>query len=218
MEPVPSAPRASHPPAAVAATEHGRRGSGSCRPPQPRHGRAGCAPKWPLANVLECATLPPIRIPIRTPAVAATGGGIERRDAPGCALWQPEPADFAHPEATTPRNRATGAGTRLRVGVGAEAAGQGWAPPPAAHPHPPAGGRGDGRRAAGARSADSGRGMRERVMPSKPAGHPEVSPGAPAPRACRLRVDIPAKWRAPTLLGDGHEDRAPSADRPRADH
>ena len=33
-------------------------------------------------------------------------------------------------------------------------------------------------------------------MPPNPAdfGHPEVSPGATAPRACSLRVGIPAKW------------------------
>jgi hypothetical protein len=38
--------------------------------------------------------------------------------------------------------------------------------------------------------------MRERVMPSQ-RGHPEVSPGAPPPRACRARVGMPAKNDVP---------------------
>jgi hypothetical protein len=90
-------------------------------------------------------------------------------------------------------------------------------PPPAAHPIRHAGGRGDGQRAAGA-----GTGGRHRPREARSAtqhGQPKASPGAPAPRACRLRVGIPAKWALADVLGfTACEYRTPSIGRPRADH
>jgi len=71
---------------------------------------------------------------------------------------------------------------------------------PAAHPHPRAGGRGAGPRA-GANNES-----RPACRRSEPVWNPKVSPGATAPRACRLRVSVPAKWAA-------LEYRTPSAPR-----
>ena len=68
---------------------------------------------------------------------------------------------------------------------------------PAAHPHPHAGDRGDGRRAPGS-------GLREaRYGNAAPPSSPirRLSPGATAPRACRLRVGIPVTWPFADVLG-----------------
>jgi len=57
---------------------------------------------------MGAGALRPPRIPTRAPAVAATDNGRrapERAAGVGLAkrgLWQPEPADFAHPEANRP--------------------------------------------------------------------------------------------------------------------
>jgi len=66
-------------------------------------------------------------------------------------------------------------------------------PPPAAHPHPPAGGRSDGPQAGAPGSDRRGAGGAKRVMPPH-RGTRMSSPGATAPRACRLRVGIAVKW------------------------
>ena len=64
----------------------------------------------------------PARIPIRTAAVAATDHGRRaarrgwRRQAARSALWQPNPGT----RSLGRRNRATGSGTRLRVGTPAK--------------------------------------------------------------------------------------------------
>ena len=61
------------------------------------------------------------------------------------------------------------------------------APSPRRASHPHAGDRGDGPRGGGCRNGLAASGGAKRVMRPNP-GHPEVSPGAPAPRACRPRV------------------------------
>jgi len=78
---------------------------------------------------------------------------------------------------------------------------------PGAYPHPRAGGRGDGPGAAG------GGGPRY----ASPTAHPEVSPGATAPRACRPRVGILVKWPLGDVPGCGPPSapRASSARRSR---
>jgi hypothetical protein len=71
--------------------------------------------------------------------------------------------------------------------------------PRAAHPHPRAGGRVDGRRAAGGGTGRWTPGGLKRVIAPN-AGTQMSSPGATAPRPCRLRVGIPAKGPRATFL------------------
>ena len=74
--------------------------------------------------------------------------------------------------------------------------------------------RGDGPRGGGERDV----GPREARDATQP-GQPEVSPGATAPRACKLRVGISVKWPRADVPGSrARRDRALSTVRPRADH
>jgi len=183
------------------------------RPPRAiaRRARAhGCASaSAPRQRAKVGRPLPP-RIPIRPPAVAATDGG---RRAPGaltagagCAsalCRQNRLATRKYRPAHLRRGRAGCASTSRRSGARRRS----WVtgtkivrhPPTGLAPiidasalrtariaHPRAGGRGDGQRAVG---GGSGPRAAKRVI-----RQPEVSPGAPAPRACRLRVGVPAKW------------------------
>ena len=125
------------------------------------------------AQIVGAGALRAARIPIRTLAVAATGGGAGgvgtggRRRAAGCALWQRDPADFGHPERIPRRTCATGVQTarrrpgEQRCGIHRPPPRKSWIrpPPPGSHHHPHAGGRGDGPRAARA-----GAGRRQRVI------------------------------------------------------
>ena len=57
------------------------------------------------------------------------------------------------------------------------------------------------------------KGRRERAGEARYAtqpAHPEVSPRAPAPRACRLRVGIPAKWMLADVPGLRHVRHPPT--------
>jgi hypothetical protein len=65
-----------------------------------------------------------------------------------------------------------------------------WALSARAHPHPHAGGRGDGRRAAG---RAGGIGLREARYATE-LGRADLSSSATARRAGRLRVGIPVQW------------------------
>jgi len=68
-----------------------------------------------------------------------------------------------------------------------------------------------------ARELAGGVGRREARYATEP-GHPEVSPGAPAPRACKAARRHPGEvGRPPTFLDHGAMVRHPPA-RPRADH
>jgi hypothetical protein len=136
----------------------------ACRP------RVGIPVTWPRGDPAG-RTLRAARIPIRTPAVAATergrreeAAGIRMRDA-RCGTATPRTVAIRKQSPGAPAPRAC----RLRDGVPAKwphaevpwirrslqmvrsppaAPRKPWPrrPPPAAHPHPPAGGRGDGRR------------------------------------------------------------------------
>jgi len=140
-----------------------------------------------------CCAFCPAPIPIRAPAVAATDRGRRergrgRREA---RYGNPTPPTSANRQ-SSPRAPAPRA-SRLRDGEVATRQPGLRRPPPAAHPLPPASGRGDGTRAAGGGTGSRHRAARSALWPPNP-GTSALSPGAPAPRACRLRVGTPAKW------------------------
>jgi hypothetical protein len=120
------------------------------------------------------------------PRAAGAGTG---RGALGCAK-RVMPPNLGSEEVVARRTRATGVQAARRRPGEVAARRRSWARrlPPARIPlrAPAVAATDHGRRAPG-RAAGIGR--REARYATQP-GHPEVSSGAPAPRACRLRVGI----------------------------
>jgi hypothetical protein len=118
-----------------------------------------------------------------------SGSIVRRNGATGVPAARRHPGDVA-----APRFLDTG----LRKSYTTHRAGA----PPGAHPHPPAGGRGDGPRAAAPeRAAGIGRG--KRVMATQP-GHPEAIARRKlrhGPAGTWLRVAIPVKWPRAAVPG-----------------
>jgi hypothetical protein len=167
---------------AVAATDHGRRArerrpASGCakrvmaRRPGSRKSspgrtsawlRVGIPAKWPLADRPRAnrgrGTLRPPRIPIRTPAVAATdaGGGMRdgrRHRAARSALWPRDPADFGYPVVIPRRTCATCVLAARRRSGEVAARRRSWMTAPSALRASPSARRRSRRRAAGAGTA-----------------------------------------------------------------
>ena len=149
-------------------------GTPTVQPNQGEPGWVGISSAWP--GVHGCGSPRAARIPIRTPAVAAMGHGRRGRGADSGRGMRVIATQTSPPEAIARRTCATGVQAARRH-PGEERcalrrptlANHGcWRPPHRAHPHPPAGGRGDGPRAAGAGNGRPGSGGAKRVMPTQP--------------------------------------------------